>query len=633
MLGLLKKGRASSPTKPHGCKSMSLGREQSPDTISLVPDLVFSEMQFLKKPRPPVEQSGHAEKITTRGKKRGKKNNKVEEEEVSAYFGTVQTHKPKDCEETVARTATPTTSSSKPRAATEKRPDRARELPARATVEDLRRTQSQSPPHALRSKASDKSTLRTTSFTAPLGRVANQAGQLQRAQLHTTSSLDTAAFGVANIEATDDSALPVPTPKDVSINRTPRHNQSLPLKLSEGEIRNDTVKTIDIQSATMETGPIVSHGSIAMHDSPMAKLLHACQTSVLGPPARRRSHIDVDDSGTGSIESRQSRYTAGHSARVVRHHAADRPSLKDFRFAQPTYADKRGISALDHGWRDHSGMESFEARQPNYRSGDPVRLPGKDNIKPVEHAWPQHNIHHPVSILPYDPGIELMQEPHNGFIDNYEHDRYDNARPPHDSSYDANYQLTCREYQPHRLIQQQQQQQQYQHDHHQREYVVMAPQNQYASAAPMHTSNRQHTGIPYQEKYSQQHPRHEGVRFIDDQIPHHHNMHAEQYHYAPQPLRQRGMYYEDHEDLGQQDVEIYQDYDTGYKIQEQEDLYIPQQYQTPQYDMQDPLDLDTERQIAQEEMMAIKQGGIEDQENEESERFVPDSFWKSRKRR
>jgi len=377
----------------------------------------------------------------------------------------------------------------------------------------------------------------------------------------------------------------------VSINRTPRHNQSLPSKLLEEEIRNDTVKTVDIQSATVETG------------SPMAKLLHACQTSVLGPPARPRSHIDVDGSGTRSFDSRQPDYTAGHSVRVVRHHADDHPSLKDFGFAQPKYADEHGISALDHRWRDHSGMESFEARQSNYRSGDSMRLPGKDNIKAVKHAQPQHTVHHAVPIRPHSPGIELMQEPHNGFIDNYEHDRSDNARPPQDPSYDAHYQFTRREYQPHHLIQQQQQQQQYQHDHHQHEYVVTNPQNQYASAAPMHTSNRQHASIPYQDKYSQHHTRHEEVRFVDDQLPHHHNMNAEQYHYALPPLRQRGMYYEDHEDSGQQGVGMNQDYDTGHTIQDQ-DLYMPQQYQMPQYDMQDPLDLDIERQIAEEEMMA-----------------------------
>jgi len=607
-------------------------------------------MQFLKKPRPSIEQSAHVEEITKSDKKRGKKNNKVEEEEVSAYFGAAQTQRPKDREETGARTATPTTSSSKPRSAAVPRTDRAREISARqaATVEDPRRTKSRSPHHTMRSRASNISTLRATSSTAPLIRVPDQAGQLHQAQPDTTSVPDTATPGAAHGESTVNAASPVTTAKDVRPDTICRHNEE-----SGKGPRDDAVKIVDVGSAITKAGPAATLDStVKPHDSPMAKLLQACQTSVLGPPARPRSHIDDGYSGMGSVEPRQPNYIAGHSERVFQHNAIDHIGVKSFRFAQPKYTDEHAISAPHHLAADQSGMErlvarqstnrngdsvklprqdmeSARARQSNYWSGDSVRLPRPDKMKAIQHAQPQYTVQNAISNR---SGIGLMEEPHDGFVEGPGHERSYTARPAQHPSYAAQYPGAHSDHQLHRLDQRQQQQEQQHYHHHRRydEYLVREPQDQ-CIAAPIHPPYKPHASEPYEDDLPPQNAYYDETYSAIDRIPKYHNMHAEQCKYHPQPVHEDATYYEAYDDTRQQYTEVYQDYDTGYMVQEQ-DLYMPTQYES-YYDVRDAIDMDMEQQIAQEELIAIEQGEVEKAENEASESLVPENFWRSRKRR
>jgi len=591
-------------------------------------------MQFLKKPRPSIELSGRAEEITKSEKKRGKKNNKVEEEEVSAYFGMTKTHERKEHDEISRRTSTPATTSSKPRSAAVRQKERVRDIPTRRTaiVEDPRRTQSESPRHTLRSRTSNISTVRATSSTARLSNIVAEARQLNQVQPNADFIADTAITGQKKSSVTMQVACSKTIMKDVDSEEPLHHdNDALQKKPSGNQSVGESSKTMDAQTAATRVEPAGPVDPLARpHNSPMAKLLQACQTSVYGVPARPHSHSNDDNLGMESLMARQPKYAAGDGVILVDHRANDQPGIKGFRFAQPRYIDQTAVSVSPRRAGGNPGMKDFKARQPNYRYGESVRLPPPDNLKPSQHTLPRYTAQHGVSMAPHPLGIELMQEPHNGSIQDLEHEQTHAARPAHYLSYDHHRGKAHHEHQPHRFDQQQQHYQQHRHND---EYANVELQAQYASKAPPHPQYRPHAHEAYDDHYFPDNPYDEETHLVDDQIPQYNHPHDEQYHYSPQPLFEEPVY---HEDYGQQDMQIYQDFNTGYMVQEQ-DMHMPQQqYRTPYYDMRDTIDMEMEQQIAEEEMMEMEHSNIEkleDEENEESRGFVPNGFWQPRKRR
>jgi len=258
-----------------------------------------------------------------------------------------------------------------------------------------------------------------------------------------------------------------------------------------------------------------------------------------------------------------------------------------------------------------------------------VMLGRTDNVKAIQHAQPYYTVQDSVSMATHRHDMDLMQEPRNGFITDSENHKGYTTRASDIPSRYARYQDAKHDHQRHRLNRQQQQ---HHHDRQQDEYAVMEAQGQYASAAPMYTSYSPHAGIQYQDHYLPHGPCYEQAQEVNQQVPQHYNTHDEQYHYPPQPNHDEGIYYEDYGNTGPQDVEVYQDYDAGYIVQEQ-NMYVPQQYEIPHYGMRDAVDVEMEQQIAEEEMIGVEQEGFQTEENGESENFVPASFWRSRKRR